>query len=82
MTRRQFIAKLKRLEACPDALAWIKRTKGTPAELWRKCQNNAWACWLQAHLPAIAASCVCEGPHARVMEYYPWKVIAKGLKNV
>ena len=45
LTRRELLRFMRTHGACAEATAWVRRTKGTPAQLWRKCPHWAWLDW-------------------------------------
>ena len=49
MTNKQFLAHLKRIGACEEAVTWVREHGGTPAELWRDCTRGDWMNWLLVH---------------------------------
>jgi hypothetical protein len=42
MTNAQLIQKLIQINACDEALDWVRTTPGTPEELWNKCERPVW----------------------------------------
>ena len=42
MTNAQLIQKLIQINACDEALDWVRTTPGTPEELWNKCERPLW----------------------------------------
>ncbi len=52
---------LTRYAACSDAIQWAKATKGTPAQVWRKCERADWLLWvaekLVDHKMVVRAAC-------------------------
>jgi hypothetical protein len=42
MTNEQFIQTLIQIDACNEALDWVRTTPGTPEELWNKCNRKDW----------------------------------------
>ena len=37
---------LRNLDACDDALDWVRNQKGTPIEVWQRCKRGDWMMWL------------------------------------
>jgi len=48
MTNKQFIKKLKSLDACEDAVAWVGKKSLKTA--WAKCERADWMLWLAFEL--------------------------------
>ena len=46
MKRTELLDHLKRLRACPEAVAWVKATPGSPTRLWSLCKHPDWMLWL------------------------------------
>lgn len=46
MNRTELIARLRAINACVEALAWIEQTPGEPDDLWAACQRGDWLLWL------------------------------------
>jgi hypothetical protein len=46
VTRRQLLVLLRREDACPAAIKWVRQAKGSPAALWRRCRRGMWMAWL------------------------------------
>ena len=42
MNRARFMMIIERINSCPDAVRWLRRTKGTPEQLWNKCRQANW----------------------------------------
>ena len=64
MNRIEFIARLRTLSACGDAVAWAEATPGTPEQLWRKCGRADWLLWLARSANTdrklmVRAACAC-----------------------
>jgi hypothetical protein len=50
--------------ACGEARRWVAKSKGTPAQLWKKCQRADWMLWLAAQVGVdrkllVLAACDC-----------------------
>ena len=48
MDNKSFVKKLKKLNACEDAVNWCVQHGGTSAELWRDCERGDWMAWYAA----------------------------------
>jgi hypothetical protein len=64
ISRRELLSHLARLSACDPAVEWVKRTKGTPAQLWAKCPDATWSLWLAGRAEVgrkavVLAACDC-----------------------
>jgi len=46
MNRTAFLARLRAIDACDEALTWIEQTPGEPDDLWAACQRGDWLLWL------------------------------------
>jgi hypothetical protein len=46
MNNKRFVAHLKRLDACQDAVDWVEEHGGTAAECWHDCARGDWMNWL------------------------------------
>ena len=46
MTKTKFLAKLKKLNACKEALSWVETQEGTTANIWDACEDSSWMLWL------------------------------------
>jgi len=50
--------------ACTPAREWVESTKGSPAQLWRRCPRGDWLLWLAASIGVerrlvVLAACDC-----------------------
>jgi len=48
MNNKSFVRKLDRMEACEEAVEWVKSHGGTSAECWQDCVRGDWMAWLAA----------------------------------
>jgi len=46
LTRAQLKAWLRQERACVHARAWVNKQRGTPQQLWEKCDRPDWIRWL------------------------------------
>lgn len=46
MTRLEFLDKLEKLNACPEALDWVGTHSDSPGVMWVKCKRADWMLWL------------------------------------
>ena len=46
LTRAQLNAWLRQEGACVHARAWVNKQKGTPQQVWEKCDRPDWLHWL------------------------------------
>lgn len=70
LNRTDLISRLRDLDACDEALAWIERTPGEPEDLWAACPRGDWMIWLlvaagydERTLRHIACDCAEEVLH-------------------
>ena len=48
MDNKTFVKHLEELEACSEAVDWVKQHGGTAQECWNDCQRGDWMNWLIA----------------------------------
>ena len=53
MNNKTFVRKLNKLEACTEAVDWVKTHGGTASECWQNCEHGDWMAWLAAKTPSI-----------------------------
>jgi len=53
MENKAFVKKLNRLDACTEAVEYVKTHGGTSAECWQDCKRGDWMAWLAAKTPSI-----------------------------
>ena len=53
MENKVFVRKLKKLEACTDAVEWVTEHGGAASDCWRDCQRGDWMAWLAAKTKSI-----------------------------
>ena len=46
MNNSQFVAALRNMNACCNAVEWASSHGGTPAELWHDCERGDWMGWI------------------------------------
>ena len=50
MNNKQFITKLKELDACSDAIDFVKENKYTLKQSWKNCTRADWMLWLMCEM--------------------------------
>ena len=50
LTNKQFLARLRKLNACNLAVEWVKQHGGSAADCWRDCDNGSWMGWLIGYM--------------------------------
>lgn len=53
MNNKQFVAKLRKLDACTEPIEWVIQHGGTAAECWRDCEHGDWMEWLAAQTKSV-----------------------------
>lgn len=53
MNNKSFVRELKRLDACEEAVEWVKSHGGNSTECWHDCERGDWMAWLAAKTPGI-----------------------------
>ena len=53
MENKVFVRKLKKLEACTDAVEWVTEHGGAASDCWRDCQRGDWMAWLTVKTKSI-----------------------------
>lgn len=74
MTRLQLLARLRSLDACSEAVEWLKASDHqTLQEAWDACERADWLLWLAAHMDVdgvalVNAACDCAATALPVWE--------------
>jgi len=74
MNNKLFLKLLTKIDACPEAVDWIKKDKLTLKQAWDKCERADWLIWFAAktnmasHQETVLVACDCA---ETVLKYVP-----------
>ena len=74
MTNEKILFLLKKLDACPEAINWIRQDKLTLKQAWDTCERADWLIWFAAetkmvsHQTLVLTACDCA---ETVLKYIP-----------
>jgi hypothetical protein len=50
LTNKQFLVRLRKLNACIPAVDWVEKHGGSAADCWRDCDDGSWMGWLIGYM--------------------------------
>ena len=53
MDNKRFVEYLNKINACEEAVEWVKSHDGTSAECWQDCERGDWMAWLAAKTKSV-----------------------------